>query len=720
MRHHLAFIGASLLLAGTASAATYNVPADFPTIEEAISFASAGDTVLVAPGEYDQFNNGNGGKNIVIQATDGPAVTTINGLTTLYSSDEQGMSLIGFTLDGGEGSALQIIDSNGEWLHIESCRFVNTHDNVVVAWNDYSNITFLNCTFSGVATNPTPGDGLLILNTYNNIIIDECVFENKYRGLSISATTDSIYITNSTFRTNLNNGIWLSSTQQAVLDNCTFTDNGDGKSNGGAIFSYVSGGENLEISNSTFTGNQGTDGGALHIREIDSMIGCTFTNNAASNKGGAIYSFGDYQDFYVSSTTFTNCNAQNGGAVYLENKDADVLFHDCDFVHNSSESGSGVRLQQCNGCTFDICRFEGNTANFYGAAIQLLASTASVNNSTFCENTPDDIYGDGWTDNGNSFAQWCNGDCNENGVPDGQELKEGTATDCDGNDRLDECDIAEDPSLDCDGNGELDSCQVADDPNLDCTGDGLIDACQDLPDCNGNGAPDSCDIADGTSVDLNGDGVPDECKPDCNGNGIPDYIDIIFEVSLDCDTNGVPDECQSDDCDGNGIPDSCDIADGTYEDVDGNGVPDVCQEDCNANGLPDDYEILEGLVDDCNDNGVPDSCDIDSGAATDCDLDGILDDCQYADDPDADCNDNGVYDVCDIADGTSNDWDASGVPDECECLSDITGDLLVNVTDLLNIIGEWNNTNSFADINRDGIVNVEDLLLVIGSWGPCP
>ncbi|MDG2200327.1 MAG: dockerin type I domain-containing protein, partial [Phycisphaerales bacterium] len=78
------------------------------------------------------------------------------------------------------------------------------------------------------------------------------------------------------------------------------------------------------------------------------------------------------------------------------------------------------------------------------------------------------------------------------------------------------------------------------------------------------------------------------------------------------------------------------------------------------------------------------------------------------------------YDVCDIADGTSNDWDTSGVPDECECLSDITGDLLVNVTDLLNIIGEWNNTDSFADINRDGIVNVEDLLLVIGSWGPCP
>ena len=26
---------------------------------------------------------------------------------------------------------------------------------------------------------------------------------------------------------------------------------------------------------------------------------------------------------------------------------------------------------------------------------------------------------------------------------------------------------------------------------------------------------------------------------------------------------------------------------------------------------------------------------------------------------------------------------------------------------------------AFADVNEDGVVNVSDLLLIIGNWGPC-
>lgn len=65
-------------------------------------------------------------------------------------------------------------------------------------------------------------------------------------------------------------------------------------------------------------------------------------------------------------------------------------------------------------------------------------------------------------------------------------------------------------------------------------------------DCNGNGVPDECDIADGTSQDGNGNGVPDECElgPDCNGNGISDEEDIRNGTSLDCNLNGIPDECE--------------------------------------------------------------------------------------------------------------------------------------------------------------------------------
>ena len=80
------------------------------------------------------------------------------------------------------------------------------------------------------------------------------------------------------------------------------------------------------------------------------------------------------------------------------------------------------------------------------------------------------------------------GDCNDNGVPDG-------------------CDITDGSAVDCDGNGQPDSCQLE---NNDCDGNGVPDQCD--PDCNGNGIVDACDIALATSDDCQPDGIPDECQ----------------------------------------------------------------------------------------------------------------------------------------------------------------------------------------------------------------
>ena len=50
---------------------------------------------------------------------------------------------------------------------------------------------------------------------------------------------------------------------------------------------------------------------------------------------------------------------------------------------------------------------------------------------------------------------------------------------------------------------------------------------------------------------------------------------------------------------------------------------------------------------------------------------------------------------------------------------DINGDTEVNVSDLLQVVGDWGQSNVPADINQDGVVNVSDLLLVMDAWGPC-
>lgn len=44
---------------------------------------------------------------------------------------------------------------------------------------------------------------------------------------------------------------------------------------------------------------------------------------------------------------------------------------------------------------------------------------------------------------------------------------------------------------------------------------------------------------------------------------------------------------------------------------------------------------------------------------------------------------------------------------------------MVNVNDVLAVIDAWGAQKSNADINSDGVVDVVDLLEVVGNWGTC-
>ncbi|MCI0629246.1 MAG: hypothetical protein L0Y44_01155 [Phycisphaerales bacterium] len=62
----------------------------------------------------------------------------------------------------------------------------------------------------------------------------------------------------------------------------------------------------------------------------------------------------------------------------------------------------------------------------------------------------------------------------------------------------------------------------------------------------------------------------------------------------------------------------------------------------------------------------------------------------------------------------------------CGCPTDVSGDGVVNVDDLLAVISAWGSCppgSCPADIappGGDGVVNVDDLLAVISAWGACP
>ncbi len=62
-------------------------------------------------------------------------------------------------------------------------------------------------------------------------------------------------------------------------------------------------------------------------------------------------------------------------------------------------------------------------------------------------------------------------------------------------------------------------------------------------------------------------------------------------------------------------------------------------------------------------------------------------------------------------------WSGSP-PTAPPCPADITGDDLVDVLDLLEVLSQWGGSGT-ADITGDGVVDVLDLLEVLSGWGEC-
>jgi serine protease len=93
------------LFVGTMDAGQMSVPADEPTIQQAIDVASDGDVIVVSPGTYFE-NIDFHGKAITVRSAAGPAQTMIDGrnagAVVTFQTNEQAQSVLsGFTIQHG-------------------------------------------------------------------------------------------------------------------------------------------------------------------------------------------------------------------------------------------------------------------------------------------------------------------------------------------------------------------------------------------------------------------------------------------------------------------------------------------------------------------------------------------------------------------------------------------------------------------------------------------
>ncbi len=417
------------------------------------------------------------------------------------------------------------------------------------------------CTFTNNQADAS-GGGLYCSRSDPAMIVG-CTFESNHSGVGGSGSGGGLHFT-------------VGSAHQ--LQDCVFLNN-TSKGYGGGLYVY---GWGTALSGCEFHNNDSTwgGGGAFLNDSGPNVAECTFTGNSVDEDGGGLYVDGNIN---LSQTAFRDNTAGDRGGGYYNSEDVDVPISDCIWINNHAVNKGGGIYQSDGNYTISNCRITNNTSAAGGGIYSHSHADLTLVDATVCRNDPTQVEG-GWTDGGGNWVEdTCPaGDCNGNGVADGDDIAGGTSMDCDEDAIPDECEP------DCDLDGIIDDC----DSEADIDGNGVPDNCD--PDCNGNGLPDAWDISSGTSDDCQGDGDPDDCQLENN----------------DCDGDLVPVDCQisDNDCNENGTHDACDISGGASDDQNTDGIPDECQ-DCNDNGVLDPDDIAQGTSADCQGNGVPDECE---------------------------------------------------------------------------------------------------------------
>ena len=245
---------------------------------------------------------------------------------------------------------------------LRNCTFMNNN-----GWNPIlisgSNTTIVGCTFK----NNNGGDGSGLYISGSNCCVDGCTFEkNSASRLStIYVQGDNLCVKNSIFNENCGKyaGSIYISAKNCNVETCIFKDNS--ASYAGAI--YYAKGDNCKINGCTFTGNHAYQGGSVFISRGECCVkGCTFQNNTAENRGGAIYICVDGDKSQVVNCTLKENIAPKGGAIYTRAEN--FVVDGCKFEKNQADYGGGIFVDMGKGF-IENSEFYSNTAVAEGAAI---------------------------------------------------------------------------------------------------------------------------------------------------------------------------------------------------------------------------------------------------------------------------------------------------------------------------------------------------------------
>lgn len=392
----------SAMTASQASADTYEVPGDHPTIQAAWdaipNSGGPGWYILVAPGTYQEaldlsgktawiIGTGKDPGDVVVDSSTQPGVaSTVHVENAPFNG---GPFLERLTLTGGNGHPASFFTYGGG-VYLAPSGGIRM-DNCVVGGNS---------AFYG---------GGIYASNGASVTLYDCVVEDNTAGLGGGlAAGHYVTVTDSTLRDNSalrgGNILLFAENQHAnitntVIRNGTATGQEDASSGGGV---YLLDHGSVTFRECQFTENSAdNNGGAIVVEGEQSpaddtdmeLIDCTFIGNSAGWVGGAI-DFDHPGNLLVQDTSFHgNQASRGGGACALTTVNA-TFEADCTFSGNAiaPDTGTGFRnggaifALEAELLSIDEVDFNANNAVYYGGAIYANNTPVTINRSNFAAN----------------------------------------------------------------------------------------------------------------------------------------------------------------------------------------------------------------------------------------------------------------------------------------------------------------------------------------------
>lgn len=295
------------------SAATINVPADQPTIQDAINIANTGDIVLVAPGTYSENINFLG-KAITVKSSNGTKVTIIDGgrvapVATFAAAETSKSVLQGFTLQNGSATSTQI-DGGGVYISSASPKIIG---------NVIQNNTACNAG-GGIAAEFS--SAFIQGNVIRNNSQSGCSGGTGGGGINIGGAGSVVVLGNQVVNNSWGSsggGITLFAAGTPTIENNIISGNSSSGSQGGGM--WIVNDSNALIVQNLFYANTASQGGAIYLSMPSGSTGPILVNNTiiggkGATQGSAVWAGGFDSQVYFYNNLLIGLPTQN--AVYCD------------------------------------------------------------------------------------------------------------------------------------------------------------------------------------------------------------------------------------------------------------------------------------------------------------------------------------------------------------------------------------------------------------------